>query len=48
MAILTKEDVYNKIISQEKPQCPHCGVTMVIWECPPMSFADGLGIAPCT
>jgi len=43
MAILTKEDVYNKIISQEKPQCPHCGVTMVIWECPPMSFADGLG-----
>ena len=35
MAILTREDVYNKMVNQEKPVCPHCGQEMVIWECPP-------------
>ena len=43
MAIVTKEDVYNKILEQEKPKCPHCGHIMVIWECPPINFSDGLG-----
>jgi len=43
MAILTREDVYNKMAQQKKPVCPHCGKEMVIWECPPVSFSDGLG-----
>ena len=43
MAIITREDVYNKMVNQEKPVCPHCGQEMVIWECPPVSFSDGLG-----
>jgi hypothetical protein len=41
--MLTREDVYNKMVNDEKPDCPHCGAKMVIWECPPMTFADGLG-----
>ncbi len=43
MAILTREDVYNKMVNQKKPICPHCGQEMLIWECPPMTFSDGLG-----
>ena len=43
MAMLTREDVYNKMVNDEKPNCPHCGAKMVIWECPLMTFADGLG-----
>jgi hypothetical protein len=43
MAILTREDVYNKMVHEEKPACPHCEHKMVIWECPPMNFSDGLG-----
>ena len=43
MAILTREDVYNKMVSEKKPVCPHCGQEMVIWECPPINFSDGLG-----
>jgi hypothetical protein len=43
MAILTKEDVYNKMVKDEKPTCPHCSQSMVIWECPPSTFSDGLG-----
>lgn len=43
MAILTREDVYNKMVKEEKPVCPHCSQEMVIWECPPMTFSDGLG-----
>ena len=43
MAILTREDVYNKMVKKKKPVCPHCGQEMVIWECPQMTFSDGLG-----
>jgi hypothetical protein len=43
MAILTREDVYNKIVEEKRPVCPHCKQEMVIWECPPMTFSDGLG-----
>jgi len=43
MAVLTREDVYNKMVEGEKPKCPHCGEEMVIWECPPVGFSDGLG-----
>lgn len=43
MAIETKEQVFEKILSQKKPLCPHCGKEMSIWEVPPFSFSDGLG-----
>jgi len=43
MAILTREDVYNKMVKKKRPVCPHCGQEMVIWECPQMTFSDGLG-----
>jgi hypothetical protein len=43
MAIVTREDVYNKMVHEKKPVCPHCGQEMVIWECPPVCFSDGLG-----
>jgi len=43
MAFETKEQVLEKVLSQDKPQCPHCGAEMTIWEVPPFSFSDGLG-----
>lgn len=43
MAFETKEQVLEKILSQKKPLCPHCGKEMNIWEVPPFSFSDGLG-----
>jgi hypothetical protein len=43
MAFETKEQVLEKVLSQEKPLCPHCGAVMTIWEVPPFDFADGLG-----
>ncbi|MFO7930525.1 MAG: zinc ribbon domain-containing protein [Thermodesulfobacteriota bacterium] len=39
----TKEQVFEKIMSQEKPSCPHCGEEMKIWEIPPVAVGDGLG-----
>jgi len=41
--MLTREDVYNKMVRDKKPLCPHCNKEMIIWECPPMNFSDGLG-----
>ncbi|RJQ58692.1 MAG: zinc ribbon domain-containing protein [Desulfobacteraceae bacterium] len=43
MAFETKEEILEKILSQERPNCPHCDVEMNIWEVPPVSFSDGLG-----
>ena len=43
MAFETKEQVLEKILSQEKPKCPHCDKEMNLWEVPPFSFSDGLG-----
>ena len=43
MFIETKEQVLEKVLSQDKPKCPHCGSEMTIWEVPPFSFSDGLG-----
>lgn len=43
MALETKEQVLENIISRKKPLCPHCGKEMIIWEVPPFSFSDGLG-----
>jgi hypothetical protein len=39
----TKEQVLERILTQPKPACPHCGEEMSIWEVPPFSFSDGLG-----
>ncbi len=41
--MLTQQDVYDKMVEEERPVCPHCGQQMAIWECPPMNFSDGLG-----
>jgi hypothetical protein len=43
MAFETKEQILEKIITEEKPNCPHCGETMKLWEVPPINFSDGLG-----
>lgn len=43
MAFETKEQVLEKILAQEKPKCPHCGVEMNLWEVPSINFSDGLG-----
>ena len=43
MAFETKAQVLERVLSQEKPVCPHCGVEMTIWEVPPFDFSDGLG-----
>jgi zinc-ribbon domain len=43
MAFETREQVLEKVLSQEKPLCPHCGAVMTIWEVPPFDFSDGLG-----
>jgi len=41
--IETREQVLEKIMAQNKPSCPHCGVEMNLWEVPPMNVGDGLG-----
>ncbi len=43
MAFETKEQVLEKILSQKRPACPHCGLEMKLWEVPPVAFSDGLG-----
>lgn len=43
MAFETKEQVLEKILSQKRPTCPHCGQEMKLWEVPPVAFSDGLG-----
>jgi len=39
----TREQVLERVISQKKPACPHCGQEMTLWEVPPITFSDGLG-----
>ena len=39
----TREQVLEKIMTQPKPGCPHCGTEMNLWEVPPMNVGDGLG-----
>lgn len=43
MVFETREQVFEKVVSMDKPICPHCGVEMKIWEVPPVSMGDGLG-----
>ncbi len=39
----TKEQVLEKIMSQDKPVCCDCSKEMNLWEVPPINFSDGLG-----
>ena len=43
MVFETKEQVLEKIMSADKPECPHCGQAMSLWEVPPVTVGDGLG-----
>jgi len=43
MAILTKQDILDQMLSSEKPKCPHCNKDMDIWEVPDFAIGDGLG-----
>ena len=43
MTFETKEQVLEKVLTQNKPQCPHCGEEMKLWEVPPVNISDGLG-----
>ncbi|OQY04641.1 MAG: zinc ribbon domain-containing protein [Desulfobacteraceae bacterium 4572_123] len=43
MAFETKEQVLEKILSEPKPECPHCRQEMKLWEVPSITFSDGLG-----
>ncbi len=39
----TREQVMEKVMTMDKPKCPHCQAEMNIWETPSMTFGDGLG-----
>jgi hypothetical protein len=43
MTFETKEQVLERILSNPKPKCPHCGKEMNLWEVPPVNVSDGLG-----
>jgi hypothetical protein len=43
MTFETKEQVLERILTQPKPKCPHCGQEMNLWEVPPVNVGDGLG-----
>lgn len=43
MAFETREQVLDKILEMEKPDCPHCGRKMSLWEVPQIAMGDGLG-----
>ncbi|MGD8470580.1 MAG: zinc ribbon domain-containing protein [Desulfobacterales bacterium] len=43
MAFETKEQVLERILTNPKPKCPHCGEEMNLWEVPPVNVSDGLG-----
>ncbi|MEZ4524689.1 MAG: zinc ribbon domain-containing protein [Desulfobacterales bacterium] len=39
----TREQYLEKMLTGEKPVCPHCHQEMTIWEVPPLNFSDGMG-----
>jgi ribosomal protein L37AE/L43A len=43
MTFETKEQVLERILTKEKPKCPHCGQEMSLWEVPSITVGDGLG-----
>ncbi|KJS29479.1 MAG: hypothetical protein VR64_20095 [Desulfatitalea sp. BRH_c12] len=43
MAIESKQEYIERVLALKKPNCPHCGETMKLWEVPPINVSDGLG-----
>jgi hypothetical protein len=43
MTFETREEVLERVLAMPRPNCPHCGAEMSIWEEPPMRIGDGLG-----
>ena len=43
MSIETLEEAFERVMSLEKPKCPHCDTEMSVWEVPAISVGDGLG-----
>jgi len=41
--VVTRADIYEKVIFAERPECPHCGEEMKIWECPEAGLSCGSG-----
>jgi hypothetical protein len=43
MAFETKEEVFERVIRQERPLCKYCHQEMSLWEAPDIVIDDGLG-----
>jgi len=43
MSFETREEVFEKVMALPRPNCPHCGVEMSLWEEPHIRMGDGLG-----
>ena len=41
--VITKADVYEKVIFAERPVCPHCDKEMKIWKCTDTGLSCGSG-----
>ena len=41
--VVTKADIYEKVIFSERPVCPHCGQQMKVWECADTGLSCGSG-----
>jgi len=43
MVMESKQEYMERVLSMEKPHCPHCDQEMKLWEVPPVNVGDGLG-----
>lgn len=43
MTVETKAELMERLLSMEKPKCPHCEQEMSLWEVPDIAVGDGLG-----
>ena len=43
MGMISRDEFFERMTAEGKPDCPHCGEEMNIWEVPPVNFSDGLG-----
>jgi len=39
--VVTRADIYEKVIFAKRPVCPHCGQEMKIWQCARTAFVCG-------